>query len=176
MNVQRRLKLCIVASGILTAVIVVMAFTYSSTSGWFSFGPNDNLVISGIPINTTTRYAVLVAIIVVNSVVDLVVQEFANPIMGFNIYNPDKHVITDFASKTQLQFLASMFWATTNLRAVFSILVSITQVDLAIIKWVALELTAIATVHFLLSEKKFVSASGDPESEPFMAHVGDTAV
>jgi hypothetical protein len=166
MRIQERLKLCVIVSGILTVVIVCLASLYSSNSGWFSFGPNNGLIISGIHINTTARYSVLVCIIVTNSIVDLVIQEFASPILGFNIYNPDKLVITDFSSKTHLQVLANLFWATTNLRAVFSILVSITQVDLAIIKWIALELTAVVTIHFLLREKKF-KALGE-EGEPFL--------
>ena len=86
----------------------------------------------------------------------MIISEFAQPILGFNIYNPDKNVITDFKSKRELQILASLYWAFNNLRAVFTILISITQVDLALIKWLVLEITAIYTIGTLLSKKKFV--------------------
>jgi hypothetical protein len=41
-------------------------------------------------------------------------------------------------------------------RTIFTNLVSITQVDLALIKWVVLEITAIYTINILLSKKRFV--------------------
>jgi len=124
-------------------------------NGWFSFGPSSNLIIAGVVIDTSEKYYVLVSIIVFNSIIDMLISEFAQPILGFNIYNPDKKVITDFSSKRELQILASLYWAFNNLRGVFTVLISITQVDLALIKWGVLELTAIYTVNTLLSKKRF---------------------
>ena len=97
----------------------------------------------------------LVVIIVLNSVIDMLITEFAQPILGFNIYNPDKKVITDFKSKQELQLLANLYWAFNNLRSVFTMLISITQVDLALIKWGVLEITAVYTINTLLSKKRF---------------------
>ena len=91
-----------------------------------------------------------------NSIIDTLVSEFAQPILGFNIYNPDKKLITDFKSKRELQLLATLYWSFNNLRTIFTNLVSITQVDLALIKWVVLEITAIYTINILLSKKRFV--------------------
>jgi hypothetical protein len=123
---------------------------------WFSFGPSSHLSIAGVVIDTQPKYSVLVVAIVFNSVIDTLVSEFAQPILGFNIYNPDKKLITDFKSKRELQLLATLYWSFNNLRTIFTNLVSITQVDLALIKWVVLEITAIYTINILLSKKRFV--------------------
>ena len=98
----------------------------------------------------------LVIVVVLNSVIDMLINEFAQPILGFNIYNPDKKLITDFKSKRELQLLASVYWTFNNLRSVFTNLISITQVDLALIKWFFLEITAVYTINILLSKKRFV--------------------
>lgn len=156
MLLRTQLKACILVSALLTIATLILTAVFANNSGWFSFGPSDNLVIAGVIIDTGLKYIILVVIIVLNSVIDMIITEFAQPILGFNIYNPDKNVITDFKSKRELQILASLYWAFNNLRAVFTILISITQVDLALIKWLVLEITAIYTVGTLLSKKKFV--------------------
>jgi hypothetical protein len=155
MYLKTRLKLCILGSALLTVLTLILTAVFASDSGWFSFGPSKNLVIAGVVIDNYTKYSILALIIVFNSVVDMIISEFAQPILGFNIYNPDKKVITDFTSKRELQVLASLYWAFNNLRGIFTILISITQVDLALIKWLTLELTAIYTIDTLLSKKNF---------------------
>jgi hypothetical protein len=142
-------------SALLTVLTLILTAVFATDSGWFSFGPSKNLVIAGVVIDNYTKYSILALIIVFNSVVDMIISEFAQPILGFNIYNPDKKVITDFTSKRELQVLASLYWAFNNLRGIFTILISITQVDLALIKWLTLELTAIYTIDTLLSKKNF---------------------
>ena len=155
MYLKTRLKLCIMGSALLTVLTLILTAVFATDSGWFSFGPSKNLVIAGVVIDNYTKYSILALIIVFNSVVDMIISEFAQPILGFNIYNPDKKVITDFTSKRELQVLASLYWAFNNLRGIFTILISITQVDLALIKWLTLELTAIYTIDTLLSKKNF---------------------
>jgi hypothetical protein len=54
-----------------------------------------------------------------------------------------------------LQVLATLYWSFNNLRTIFTNLVSITQVDLALIKWVVLEITAVYTIDIILSKKRF---------------------
>ena len=154
MKLKSQLNFCIAGSAILTLATLLLTIIFAD-NGWFSFGPSSNLIIAGVVIDTPEKYYVLVSIIVFNSIIDMLISEFAQPILGFNIYNPDKKVITDFSSKRELQILASLYWAFNNLRGVFTVLISITQVDLALIKWGVLELTAIYTVNTLLSKKRF---------------------
>lgn len=156
MKLKTQLKLCIAGSAVLTIMTLIFTTVFAEDKGWFSFGPSSNLSIAGVVIDTREKYSVLVIVVVLNSVIDMLISEFAQPILGFNIYNPDKKLITDFKSKSELQFLATLYWSFNNLRSVFTNLVSITQVDLALIKWFVLEITAVYTINILLSKKRFV--------------------
>jgi len=156
MKLKDQLKFCIAGSAVLTIITLIFTTVFAEEKGWFSFGPSTHLSIAGIVIDTHAKYSVLVIIVVLNSVIDMLINEFAQPILGFNIYNPDKKLITDFKSKRELQLLASVYWSFNNLRSVFTNLISITQVDLALIKWIFLEITAVYTINILLSKKRFV--------------------
>ena len=156
MKLKVQLSLCIAGSAVLTIITLIFTTVFAEEKGWFSFGPSTHLSIAGVVIDTQQKYSVLVFAIVFNSVIDTLVSEFAQPILGFNIYNPDKKLITDFKSKRELQLLATLYWSFNNLRTIFTNLVSITQVDLALIKWVVLEITGVYTINILLSKKRFV--------------------
>jgi len=160
MKLKTQLNLCIAGSAVLTLATLILTVVFAD-DGWFSFGPSSHLIIAGVVIDTPEKYSVLVVVIVLNSVIDMLISEFAQPILGFNIYNPDKKVITDFKTKQELQLLGNLYWAFNNLRAVFTMLISITQVDLALIKWGVLEITAVYTINALLSKKRF--AEGEEE-------------
>ncbi len=90
----------------------------------------------------------------------MLVSEFANPIMGFNIYNPDKDVITDF-THFELQFFAQSLWVINGVRGALMLVASISQFDIAVAKVVYSELMGLFTIYFLLKEKRFVLESSD---------------
>lgn len=155
MKLKQQLKLCIAGSAVLTIITLIFTTIFAEEKGWFSFGPSTHLSIAGVIIDTREKYSLLIFSIVLNSVIDTLVSEFAQPILGFNIYNPDKKLITDFKSKRELQILATLYWSFNNIRTIFTNLVSITQVDLALIKWVVLEMTGVYTINIILSKKRF---------------------
>ena len=76
------------------------------------------------------------------------------PVLGFSIYNPDKKVITEF-SKNELQFYACSMYLISNLRYIFEIMLTISQIDIAIYSVIISELTGIITIRMLLNEKEF---------------------
>ena len=63
-------------------------FSQGEQNGYFSFGPNDSFIVLGVVIDTWTRYFVLLGLLTVVWVKDLIVQEFALPILNFSVYNP----------------------------------------------------------------------------------------
>jgi hypothetical protein len=82
---------------------------FASQSPYFRFGPNEDFIFISVQINTTQKYCRLLALIFVNDVIRVIIQEFGSPILFMNVYNPDKKEITEF-SKFQLYFYAnSMF-------------------------------------------------------------------
>ena len=151
----RRLVLCLAANVGLLLLLVGLIWRFADESAYFRFGPSDGLRIVGVPINTWSRYACLHGLLLVTQAIDMLVSEFANPILGFNIYNPDKDVITDF-THCELQFFAQSLWLINGVRAALVLVVTISQFDVAVAKVVYTELTGLFTVFMLLSEKTFV--------------------
>ena len=88
----------------------------------------------------------------------------ANPILSFNIYNPDKEIITDF-THCELQFFAQSLWFINGVRTALMLVVSISQFDIAVAKVVYTEFTGLFTVYCLLSEKTFAPLNGDEEAD-----------
>jgi hypothetical protein len=120
--------------------------------------------VVGVPIDTWSSYICLHAVLLVTQVVDMLVSEFANPVMGFNIYNPDKEVITDF-THFELQFFAQSLWVINGVRGALMLIVSISQFDIAVAKVLYSELMGVFTIYLLLKEKKFVLEGEEMEEE-----------
>lgn len=76
--------------------------------------PNNNLYIMSVKINTKIRYLFLQVFLCLSEIVRVIVNEIASPILGFNIYNPDKKIITEF-SKNELQIMANCMWTINSL-------------------------------------------------------------
>jgi hypothetical protein len=120
MKLKQQLKFCIAGSAVLTIITLIFTTIFAQEKSWFSFGPSTHLSIAGVIIDTREKYEFLIFSIVLNSIIDTLVNEFAQPILGFNIYNPDKKVITDFKSKRELQILATLYWSFNNVRTIFT--------------------------------------------------------
>lgn len=77
------------------------------------------------------------------------------PIIGFNIYNPDKKVITEF-TKNELQFYGNaMFLIKSIISKVFLVIIAITQIDVALVSVLFSEFISLFTIRMLLDEKTF---------------------
>ena len=85
----------------------------------------------------------------------MIIGEIAHPIIGFNIYNPDKKEINDF-TKFELQLYGNIMYFIDSVRSVLMIMLSITQIDIALFGTVICEITSIFTIRMLLNEKMFV--------------------
>ena len=87
-------------------------------------------------------------------VIDVIIRELGLPVLDFNVYNPDKKVITDF-TRNELNYLSNSMFMVSAIKGVFNTVISITQLDLALITVIVKELTSIVAIRFLLNEKKF---------------------
>ena len=81
--------------------------------------------------------------------------------LSFNVYNPDKKIISEF-TKNELNFLSNAMFIVSSTREVFITVISITQLDLALVTVIIKELASIITIRLLLNEKKFI-----PNSDKF---------
>jgi len=82
------------------------------------------------------------------------VSEIAEPVLSFTIYNPDKKNIVDF-SKNELQFYANLLYFIDNIRYIFTLMITITQIYLALFSVLIGDITTLFTIRMLLNEKTF---------------------
>lgn len=159
------LQACIAVNALSLIVLACLCVIFCEVEVPFmKYGPQPTLIVLGVAINTWQRYALLQCLICTFQVTDVVVNEFASPILGFNIYNPDKNVITDF-TKLQLQFYCQSLWFINNLKSALMLLVTISQLDIAISKVIYAEIASVFTIRALINKKKFTSDL-DPDSTP----------
>ena len=85
---------------------------------------------------------------------DVDISLIASKIIGFNIYNPDKKVITEF-TKNELQFYGNSMYLIDAIKAVLLIMVNISQIDIALWGVIISETTSLFTIRMLLNEKEF---------------------
>ena len=170
MRVHTKLKWCLVTNIILVCCITLLVCISPKVHDtYMRFGPQPDLKLLGIPIDTWSRYWTFQCFLCGFQMTDMLIQELANPIMGFNIYNPDKKIITEF-TKNELQLYAQTFWFLTSVRSALMLLVSITQLDIAISKCVYNELAGVVAIRILLNEKTFNPSNA--LSEALLSEVG----
>ena len=154
-NVNTKLKICLISNAILLCFVISLVIVFrDDKSKYLRWGPQDDLIIVSVAVNTYTRYAFLLAVMAVIKVSDVLIGEIANPIIGFNIYNPDKKVITDF-TKLELQFYGNSMYLIDAVKAGLLIMVNISQIDVALWGVFVSETASIVTIRMLLNEKEF---------------------
>lgn len=129
-------------------------------STYFRYGWSDDLVLISFPVNTKMRYIIVCLYIIVIKGTNVLIGEIVGPILGFNIYNPDKQVITDF-SQNELQVYGNLNYLINGFKRIMMIMISITQIDLALIGMLSGEIISFYTIRMLLNEKKFKKDSDE---------------
>ena len=154
-DINRKLKVCVFSNLLLLSFVISIILLFKDDkSTYLRWGPQDDLIIISVAINNMTKYFMLLGIIAIIKISDVVIAEIASPIIGFNIYNPDKKVITDF-TKNELQFYGNSMYLIDAIKAVLLIMVNISQIDIALWGVIVSETTSLFTIRMLLNEKEF---------------------
>jgi hypothetical protein len=154
MKQLNKIRICLALNVFLLLFISSCITFFASDSKYFRFGPNEDFILISVKINSSSRYAFLLFLIACNNCVKVLIDELGEPILVFNVYNPDKKVITEF-TRCQLLFYANSMFFIGNTRRVFTIMITITQIDIALFSIFVEQLVSICTVCFLVSEKRF---------------------
>ena len=155
LNVRHKLRLCILGNLILLLLITIPVFILNNgESKYFRIGWYDDLILISVPINTSWRYIVTCIFLIAIEISDIIIGDIAHPIIGFNIYNPDKKVITEFG-KNELQLYGNSMYLIEGFKRVLMIVISITQVDFAVFTVLFGNIASIFTIRMILNEKKF---------------------
>jgi hypothetical protein len=154
-KVNQRLKLCVIGNFVVLAFIIILIIMFDdSESKYWRFGPFDDLIIVSVNIDTWLKYWLMVGIVAILKITQCFIAEIAHPIIGFRIYNPDLHVIKDF-TKCELQFYGNSMYLIDAIRSVLMIVMSITQVDIALWGVLFSEGASLFTIRMLLNDKSF---------------------
>jgi hypothetical protein len=79
-----RLKKCIIANfTLLILMIVIISIFKEPDDKYLRIGPNENLIVMSVKINTITKYIVLQIFLAITEIIRCVVNEIASPILGF---------------------------------------------------------------------------------------------
>lgn len=156
MTPRNKIKLALFANIILLSIVTIIMFSFATDSPYFRFGPQDDFILIAVKIDNWNKYSILLLIITFIEFTRVMIEDLGTPILIFNIYNPDKKIITDFY-KNELQIFGNLMFLVNNLRQIFQVLVTVTQIDIAIYSVLIAQLSGVATIRFLLNEKKYRS-------------------
>ena len=158
---KQRLKICIIGQTLLLiSVIIPTVLLANKDSTYYRFGPNEELIIISIKINTWTRYGVLLVYILLFRMCKVFINELGMPILTFNIYNPNQKKIEGF-TRTELQVLGNIMFMLNAVCAALTLQLSIIQMDIAVLSGIFSEIAAIPTIYILLKDKEFVDGSAN---------------
>jgi hypothetical protein len=154
MNQLNKVRLCLFLNSCLVVFIGFYITNFAAESKYFRFGPNEDFIFISVQINTTQKYCSLLTLIFVNDIIRVIIQEFGDPVLYMNVYNPDKKEITEF-TKQQLYFYANSMFLLNNIRYIFTVLINVTQIDIALFSILVEQIIVMITIKLLLNEKKF---------------------
>lgn len=154
MTPKEKLIFCLTINVITFTAVTVVVTVFAHASQYWRYGPADDLIVISVKVDTWIKYWYLLLGIAVINMCRVLVEELAWPVLGFTIYNPDKHHIADF-TKNELQFFANSMSVISGLRNVFMTVITVTQVDIALWSLLVCEITSFYTNRVLLNEKTF---------------------
>ena len=156
MNPKNKVYLTLCGNLFLLIIITALIFIFQSkNSTYFRFGPSIDLIVISVVIDDWIKYNLVLLLIGFIKIIDTVSNELGMPVLGFNIYNPDKKNITEF-TKNELQFYANATFMVSAFRATLMMVVNITQIDLALFSTLISEIASFYTIRVLLNEKTFI--------------------
>jgi hypothetical protein len=164
MRVAQRTKNCFWANLFLLCLLVTCAFLASPEGGLFIFGPSETLKIGSVVIDTWLRYWILIALVCLFRSCSVVINDIGMPNLGFSIYDPTTETVYGF-NRAELQLLANGMFLVTSLSGIFSTLVVVSRLDVAVISTLASEVASAASIYYLLGKKKRFVKRFDTEEE-----------
>ncbi len=157
---QLRFLNCV--NGFVLSIILICVFTFSVPDHpYIRFGPSDDLVVVTVGIHTYEAYAILIIMIFFVNVGNTLVSEFGSTALNFLIYNPDKVSIEGF-TRWELEVAGNLLYIITDMQKIFLVLVSITQIDIAVVSMVSRRVVSGIAIHVLLKKKQFSKEDNTP--------------
>lgn len=119
----------------------------------FAFGPDADLTVLAIKIDTWKKYwGLLVAVSMIQSI-NILVNDIGSPNLGFSVYDPTTRKVFGF-TRRQLAVYANSMWFINDLNTIFTTKVIVSRFDVAILSAVAGAVSSCLTINYLLGQKE----------------------
>ena len=150
MTPQQRLKLCIIGQFVLLiSVVIPIVLLANKQSTYYKFGPNEDLIIISIKINTWLRYGILLIYVFIFRVCKVFITELGMPILSFNIYDPNRKKVEGF-TRNELQIQANTMYMLNAIRYALTLQLAIIQIDIALISAIFSALASIPNYLYFI--------------------------
>jgi len=164
MRIATRTKLCLLINVIGLVGIVIYVLVTADLAELFKFGPDSELKIMSVYINTWSKYIGLVVVISIIKILEVGVNDIGSPNLGFSIYDPTETVVYGFG-RTELQLLANGMWMVNSLGYIFKTMIIVSRPDVALISVFSGEIASAATIYYLLGKKTEFYIEFDTKTE-----------
>lgn len=159
MKTKTKLIYCLLGNIFLFVFLIITINCFKIHNTYFRFGiPSNNevpLIVISIKIDNYYKYIGLLILISIINISKVIIDSVGTPIIDWNIFNPDKIQIVDF-SKNELIIYSNLFYLFSGLRALFTVLISITQFDIALYGVFVEQIAGYFIIKYLLDEKEFI--------------------
>jgi len=159
MKTKTKLLYCLLGNIFLFTFLIIIINCFKIHNKYFRFGvPSINdvpLVVISVKIDNYFKYIGLLIVITIINVSKIIIDSVGTPIIDWNIFNPDKIKIMDF-NKNELLIYSNLFYLFSGLRGLFTILISITQFDIALYSVLVEQIASFLIINYLLEEKEFI--------------------
>ena len=138
-------------------VAVVIAIVISFNEGktpYLNVGWHPDLFILGCNIDTRGKYICLILLLGLLEAVDVYINDTIYPYISNNVRNNNVKHIKEF-SKNELRLLTNGSYVMSSIKYTLLIMVSISQIDISLIKVLFGEITCLFTTDIQLSEKTY---------------------
>ena len=155
---------------LLISVVIPIVLLANKQSTYYKFGPNEDLIIISIKINTWLRYGILLIYVFIFRVCKVFITELGMPILSFNIYDPNRKKVEGF-TRNELQIQANTMYMLNAIRYALTLQLAIIQIDIALISAIFSELASIPTIYILLKDKEFIKNTKEELEEELLTNV-----
>jgi hypothetical protein len=154
MFTKQSLQYCIYANILVLVILISTIILLVHDNPYLRIGPNISLIVLGIRIDTWVKYLILQVFVAINEILDVGLTEIGYPFLTLQVYDTDKKEIHDF-TRVELQIYTNIYYIIGSVRYVFTLLITLSQVDIALLKVVYGESITIYNVRRMLKHKAF---------------------
>jgi hypothetical protein len=157
----------LVLAGVLLVWLSINLGAYAALgvfqSGYFSFGPSERLLFMQTPIDTWTKWSILIAFRVAGTLIEVAVGDMLGPWIITRLQDEDKKTLP--YRRWQCKLIVQIFFGYHDINSMFSVFLALTQVDVALVVIVSQSLILQCwTLPRWLAAKRFVGDDDDDSS------------